>query len=120
MAIIRQLNKKTGVTYVYESYSYRDKDTKQPRAKRKLIGRIDEETGEVIPTRGHTKIITTDNGPVGSTQSEPASSEGSSFDIIREKDAVIVEQRKEIARLHREMEALSAELEKIASRLKQP
>ena len=120
MAIIRQLNKKTGVIYVYESHSYRDKETKQPRAKRKLIGRIDEETGEVVPTRKHAKNITTDINPVGSMQAAPLSSTGSSLDIIREKDRVIAEQRKEIARLHKEMETLSAELEKLASRLKQP
>ncbi len=120
MAIIRQHNKKTGVTYVYESYSYRDKDTKQPRAKRKLIGRIDEETGEVVPTRRQARNITTSDSLVGSTPSESASSGSSPLDIICEKDAVIVEQKKEIARLHKEMEALSAELEEIASRLKQP
>ena len=37
MAIIKQLNKKTGITYVYESRSYRDKETKQPRSERRLI-----------------------------------------------------------------------------------
>lgn len=51
-SIIKTLNKKTGVTYVYESESYWDKEKKQPRSKRKLIGRIDEETGEIIPTSG--------------------------------------------------------------------
>lgn len=51
-SIIKQLNKKTGVTYVYESESYWDKEKKQPRSRRKLIGRIDEETGEIVPTGG--------------------------------------------------------------------
>lgn len=51
-SIIKKLNKQTGVTYVYESESYWDKEKKQPRSKRKLIGRIDEETGEVVPTGG--------------------------------------------------------------------
>lgn len=49
-SIIKSLNKKTGVTYVYESESYWDKERKQPRSKRKLIGKIDEETGEIVPT----------------------------------------------------------------------
>lgn len=51
-SIIKTLNKKTGVTYVYESESYWDKEKKQPRSTRKLIGRIDEETGEIVPTSG--------------------------------------------------------------------
>jgi len=51
MAIVYQTNKKTGIRYVYESISYWDKDKKQSRAKRTCIGRIDPETGEVIPTR---------------------------------------------------------------------
>jgi len=51
-SIIKKLNKQTGVTYVYESESYWDKEKKQPRSRRKLIGKIDEETGEVVPTGG--------------------------------------------------------------------
>lgn len=51
-SIIKKLNKQTGVTYVYESESYWDKEKKQPRSRRKLIGKIDAETGEVVPTGG--------------------------------------------------------------------
>lgn len=51
-SIIKKLNKQTGITYVYESESYWDKEKKQPRSKRKLIGKIDEQTGEIVPTGG--------------------------------------------------------------------
>lgn len=51
-SIIKKLNKQTGVTYVYESESYWDKEKKQPRSRRKLIGKIDDATGEIIPTGG--------------------------------------------------------------------
>ena len=51
-SIIKRLNKQTGVTYVYESESYWDREKKQPRSKRKLIGKIDEQTGEIVPTGG--------------------------------------------------------------------
>lgn len=56
-SIIKKLNKQTGVTYVYESESYWDKEKKQPRSRRRLIGKIDEETGEIVPTgrRGNRK-----------------------------------------------------------------
>lgn len=52
MAIINQFDKRSGITYVYESISYWDKEKQQPRAKRKLIGKRDASTGEIIPTDG--------------------------------------------------------------------
>ncbi len=55
MAIIKQLDKRSGITYVYESTSYWDKEKQQPRAKRKLIGRLNPENGEIVPTDGRGK-----------------------------------------------------------------
>ncbi len=52
MAIIKNKDKRTGITYVYESESYWDKEKQQPRARRHLIGKLDEATGEIIPTDG--------------------------------------------------------------------
>lgn len=48
-AIVHQKNKKTGITYVYESSSYWDKEKQQSRAKRKCIGKLDPATGKLIP-----------------------------------------------------------------------
>ncbi len=50
MALIKQYNKERDVTYVYESQSYWDREKKQPRSRRKLIGKLDPETGEIVPT----------------------------------------------------------------------
>ena len=55
MAIIKNKDKRSGITYVYESKSYWDKEKKQSRSRRTLIGRLDDETGEVIPTDGRCK-----------------------------------------------------------------
>ena len=55
MGVVHQHDKRSGITYVYESTSYWDKEKKQPRSKRKLIGRLDPTTGEVIPTDGRGK-----------------------------------------------------------------
>lgn len=55
MAIIKQFDKRSGLTYAYESHSYWDPEKKMTRAKRKLIGRIDPETGEIIPTDGRNR-----------------------------------------------------------------
>ena len=54
-AIIYQLDKRSGITYAYESISYWDKEKKQSRAKRKLIGRVDKNTNEIVPTDGRCK-----------------------------------------------------------------
>lgn len=55
MAIIKQYDKRSGITYAYESHSYWDPEKKMTRAKRKLIGRVDLETGEIVPTDGRNK-----------------------------------------------------------------
>jgi len=48
---VHQLNKNTGVTYVYESVSYWDKEKKQARNKKICIGRIDPVNGTFIPSK---------------------------------------------------------------------
>ena len=51
MSISKSYNKQNGVTYVYEVIeNYWDKEKKQSRSKRKLIGKIDPVSGEMIPT----------------------------------------------------------------------
>lgn len=55
MAIIKQFDKRSGITYVYDSESYYDKEKKCSRAKRTLIGKLDPETGEIISTDGRNK-----------------------------------------------------------------
>lgn len=50
MSIVKLLNKKTGISYVYESKSYWDPQKKQSRNTRRIIGKIDPETGEIVPT----------------------------------------------------------------------
>ena len=52
MAIVKQLDKRSGITYAYESISRWDKEKKQSRSTRKRIGRVDEKTGEIIATDG--------------------------------------------------------------------
>ncbi|MBS3969735.1 MAG: IS1634 family transposase [Clostridia bacterium] len=51
-AIIHQKDKRSGITYAYESVSYWDKQKQQSRSKRTLIGRVDDKTGEILPTDG--------------------------------------------------------------------
>ena len=55
MGIIKQHDKRSGITYVYESVATWDPVKKQSRAKRKLIGRLDPQTGEIVPTDGRNR-----------------------------------------------------------------
>ena len=55
MATIYQTNRKTGITYVIESESYWDKEKQQPRSHRTIIGKIDSNTGEVVPTKKYNR-----------------------------------------------------------------
>lgn len=51
MAILKYANQ-SGVVYAYESVSEWDPVKKQSRSKRKCLGRVDPDTGEIIPTTG--------------------------------------------------------------------
>lgn len=48
---INLVNKKTGVTYIYESTSFRDKQKKLPCNRRVCIGKLDPISGEFIPSK---------------------------------------------------------------------
>ena len=71
MSIVKLKDKRTGTTYVYESESYWDKEKKQPRSRRKLIGKLDEETGEIIPTGKSGRKKGTGQKQEGSDSPEP-------------------------------------------------
>ncbi|MBF6626461.1 transposase [Aerococcaceae bacterium zg-BR9] len=60
---------KNGTKYVYESTSYYDKEKKQARPKRKLIGKIDPETGEIVPTQPRGRKTKSVGNPLGAIQS---------------------------------------------------
>jgi len=51
MAILKYANQ-SGVVYAYESISEWDPEKKQSRSKRRCLGRVDPDTGEIIPTSG--------------------------------------------------------------------
>ena len=55
MAIVKQYDKRSGITYAYEATYHWDKEKQQSRCKRKLIGRVDTETGEIMPTDGRCR-----------------------------------------------------------------
>ena len=52
MSIVKHYDKKSGTTRVYESTPHYDPISKQSRPKRKYLGILDDETGEIIPSSG--------------------------------------------------------------------
>ena len=101
MAIISQHDKRSGITYAYDSKSYYDKEKKCSRAKRTLIGRVDPDTGEIVPTDGRNK----------GAKSKPA--QPASPDI--DKDKRILELENENRQLKLQISALKKELERVKS-----
>ena len=51
MASISIHRKKNGAAYAYSVESYWDKEKKAPRNKQLCLGRLDEKTGEIIPSK---------------------------------------------------------------------
>ena len=101
--IVKHYDKKTGKTRVYESTPHYDPITKQSRPKRKYLGTLDLETGELIPSSGRRgRTVSAKN--VTTTEDSPASTKISDLQkIISGKD-------KEIASLNSEIKTLKTTL----------
>lgn len=109
MSIVKSKNKKTGVTYVYESESYWDKEKQQPRAHRRLIGKLDEKTGDIIPTgRSGRRDANGEIKPIEDVLSEN----------IKDQKNKLFEQKVLIDKLTAENEALKKKNEKILKALR--
>ncbi len=105
-SIVYQIDKKTGAKYAFESISYWDKDKKQPRSKRKYLGKVDPETGKIIPSRGKT------------SQSEDTvqQNEDELFKLredLKDRDKAIEKLRKEYSGLSERYDELLTTLQKI-------
>lgn len=103
-SIVKQKDKRSGITYAYESISYWDKEKKMPRCKRKLLGRVDPETGEIVPTDGRCKK----NSPY---QKPEETEESRILDEI--KPMKISELRKEVIRLRLRIMELESRLKSL-------
>ena len=121
MAIIKEYHKDTDTTYVYESESYWDPELKQARSRRHCIGKIDPETGEMIPTgkRGRKKT---------SKETDTGSDEYASLLSVYEESkkenlmlsAKVTSLEKELAdatRQIRKLQATAQKIEKLAAEI---
>lgn len=105
-SIVYQIDKKTGSKYAFESVSYWDKDKKQPRSKRRYLGKVEPETGEIIPSRGRT------------VHSEEKASEETTilpalYKEIEERDRTIKELRRDLDEVTEKYNQLLTTVQKI-------
>lgn len=110
MAIVKQYHKDTDTTYVYESISYWDAEKQQSRSKRRVIGKLDPETGEIIPTgkRGRKKQQSTETeAPTAGMTSEKETQL-----LIRKQQIEISTLKEQVAFLKDENRQLRAALTK--------
>ena len=112
MSLVKLKDKRTGTIYVYESESYWDKEKKQPRSRRKLIGKLDEETGDIIPTGKSGRKKDPDQKMVFANQEENGSPEP-----ITEYVRAIAEKDEQIRMLKAENRALRGEKQDILKTL---
>ncbi len=111
------------IVYVYESVSYWDKDLKQPRAHRKLIGKLDPETGELIPNGkpGRKKSSTPASAETGPDSQNTQGQDGAD-DLKKLYEDTVLESKKkdlEILTLKKKLQDTEKELEIANQKLKQ-
>ena len=99
--IVQHYDKKTGKTRVYESTPHYDPVTKQSRPKRKYLGTLDPETGELIPSSGR-------RGRTSSSKNVTTTEEGAASAKITDLQNTISEKEAEIASLQSEVKELKA------------
>ena len=96
VAQIDVYNRARGVTYVYESISYWDKELKQPRSKRTLIGKRDSD-GNIVPSggRGRKKSTSSESGNDHSDTNNVRKDQY--IQLLSVKDAEIFELKRRLA-----------------------
>lgn len=100
MAIIKQYHKDTDTTYVYESTSYWDSEKGQSRSTRKVIGKIDPATGEIVPT-----------GKRGRKAAKPAAATSTRVQEVKTEIMAPEEEKKTLELQVRELKVKIAQLE---------
>lgn len=118
MALIKCFDKRVGITYVYESESYYDKEKHQSRSRRKLVGKIDPETGEMIPTGRKGRPS---KNPSSKAENESALDYRELYEKISEestqKDEEIAQLKKELCDIKESFQAYRDAVRKISSML---
>lgn len=116
MAIIKQYHKDTDTTYVYDSQSYWDAEKGQSRSKRKLLGKLDPETGEIIPTgqRGRKKKEQSAESPA-QMEAKVAAATFGYLEKIQQQELTIRQQQAQITELNKRIAQMEETISKAAA-----
>lgn len=100
-----------GVTYVYSNDAHYDPEKKQSRSKRKLIGKLDPETGEIIPTgkQGRKKRAGAEEGMTPEGMKERLERQGKEIELLKNRVGI----------LEKDNEKLRADRDKARAALKE-
>ena len=97
--IVKHYDKKTGKTRVYESTPRYDPVTKQSRPKRKYLGTLDPDTGELIPSSGRRGRTASPKNATTTTNASDAKTIAALQKTISEKEAEILSLKTEVKTL---------------------
>lgn len=112
MPIVKYKNQ-SGVTYAYEQTSVYDPEKKQSRPKRKYLGRVDPETGEIISTEGRKG-----RPPKVKDADDRSAHEGQDFRALYESSLQeLAESRKQADDLLQENKKLTARIQHLSALL---
>ena len=116
MAIIKQYHKDTDTTYVYDSQSYWDAEKGQSRSRRKLLGKLDPETGEIIPTgqRGRKKKECPAEDPA-LVETKVAAVTAGYLEKIQQQELTIRQQQVQITELNKRIAQMEDTISKAAA-----
>ena len=117
MGRINLYNKETDTTYVYESQSYYDPEKKQSRSKRKLIGKIDKETGEIVPTgrrgpgkkAGQTESTDSGAGNREAVLEERLEAQEKEIGLLRSRISVLEDENRKLRELNADAGQMKSE-----------
>lgn len=115
--IVKHYDKKTGKTRVYESTPHYDPITKQSRPKRKYLGTLDPETGELIPSSGRRGRPPSIKNNTTSNTSGPSAKVIDLERIISDKDAEIAALTSEVKFLKNTIKSYSKICDSISNAL---
>lgn len=111
--IVYQTDKRTGIKYAYESVSYWDKDKKQPKSKRKYLGRVDPQTGEILTSRRKKSSPDGDGNdtcsPVIAQLRQELSEKDLQIDMLQKEMKTLSARYKKAEKLVRKIAAIASE-----------
>lgn len=124
MSISKSFNKQNGVTYVYEvTENYWDKEKKRPKTKRKLIGKIDPETNEIVPTSRKRKPAYHSDGKdyrilYESAITDSAKKEESLLKFKGELESALMDEQTRLAEIERKVLEMKKNIDRLLRMVK--